>query len=150
MQTPVEEEGAEGVKERKNANEIVNEFDLNHDGQTDAGSTTRRVRTVCRAGAQGGWTSTGTARSTSRVLRRQGELNKESIDLDFDGKIDQVTYFEGETWSARRATSTTTASPSLWIFYEKGQIVRKERDTNGDGKVDYWEYWENAEVDPHR
>ena len=148
VQTVAEEEGAEGVKERKNANEVVKEYDLNHDGKTD-------VWKYFQKGADG----------QLKLVRKELDINwdghvdvwkyyddkeqlaKEALDLDYDGHIDQVTYFENGQPVRKEKDLDYKGKPDLWIYYEKGQIARKERDTKGTGKVDYWEYWANGQPD---
>jgi hypothetical protein len=53
---------------------------------------------------------------------KEGRVAKEEIDLDFDGKFDET------------------------VFYEVGKVVRKEYDRNGDGKIDTWAYFENEKL----
>jgi antitoxin component YwqK of YwqJK toxin-antitoxin module len=140
-----EEDNIEGVKESKSGNEIVKEFDLNHDGKTD-------VWKFYQKDAQG----------QLKLVRKEMDINwdgrvdvfkyyddkeqmtKEALDLDYDGHLDQVTYFKSGEIEHKEKDLDYNGKPDLWVFFEKGQIVRKERDTKGAGKVDYWEIWANG------
>ncbi|MCA9593671.1 MAG: hypothetical protein KC776_10185 [Myxococcales bacterium] len=88
-----------------------------------------------------------------------------AVDLNFDGKIDAYTYFDGSGQVRRREhdydrdghieeisiykagvlteqeRSTTLADKlDTWHFYQNGKLARTERDSDGDGVVDQW--WE--------
>ena len=78
------------------------------------------------------------------VFDADGQVSEETLDLDYDGKVDDTLYFEKGKRSARRRTSTATAGSTPGATTSNEKLVRKERDANGDGKVDYWEYWENG------
>lgn len=76
-----------------------------------------------------------------------GEREREAMDLDFDGKVDSVFFYEKGINVRRERDLNGDGRPDVWAYYEKGKLVRKERDSNGDGRVDYWEYWENGQID---
>ena len=48
----------------------------------------------------------------------EGQVTKETLDLDFDGKVDDT------------------------LFFEKGKKVRSEKDLDGDGRVDTWSFYD--------
>lgn len=77
----------------------------------------------------------------------EGNLEKQVVDLDFDGKPDVVMYFEKGQLVRKESAFGFDGKPTEIAYYEKGKLVRKEKDLNGDGKIDYWEYWENGEID---
>ena len=128
--------------------ETLTEYDLNHDGKPDVWKVTRR-----------------TADGKEVLVRRQRDLNddgkidvweeydeagnlvKQTLDLDFDGKPDLVLHFEKGQLVLKEMSFGFDGKPHAWAYYEKGKLVRKERDENGDGRVDYWEYWEGGEID---
>jgi hypothetical protein len=143
---------SENIRQRKQGNETVVEYDLNKDKRTDVWSYTVKAK-----GPDG--------REFDRLVRKELDLNndgkvdvnktydekeqviKESLDLDFDGKVDQTNHYEKGIIVRKESDLASDGKASVWKYYEKGKLVRKERDTNGDGKVDYWEYWEGEQVD---
>jgi len=128
--------------------ETMSAFDLNQSGKPNLWKYTRR-------GADG----------KEVVVRRERDLNgdgrvdvweyyddagnleKQVVDLDFDGKADVVMYFEHGQMVRKESAFGFDGKPHTVAYYEKGKLVRKEKDENGDGKIDYWEYWENGEID---
>jgi len=76
-----------------------------------------------------------------------GNLEKQVVDLDFDGKPDVIIYFEKGQMVRKESAFGFDGKATEIAYYEKGKLVRKEKDLNGDGKIDYWEYWENGEID---
>ena len=128
--------------------ETLAEYDLNHDGKPDVWKVTRRA-----------------ADGKELLARRERDLNddgkidvweaydddgnvvKQTVDLDFDGKPDLVLHFEKGQLVRKELGFAFDGKPHAWSYYEKGKLARKERDENNDGRVDYWEYWEGGEVD---
>lgn len=147
-QPPVETRPAVIPGFEKQANEILTEYDLNHDGKPDVWKYVLRD-----------------ASGKEILLRKEKDLNGDGkidtwekyapdaslvravYDLDFDGKPDATLVYEKEQLVRKELAFGFDGVPRSWNYYEKGKLARKERDTNGDGKVDYWEYWENGEVD---
>jgi hypothetical protein len=76
-----------------------------------------------------------------------GAVERQAVDLDFDGKPDAVLYFEKGLLVRKELSFGFDGKPHVTAYYEKGKLVRKEKDDNGDGKVDTWEYWEGGELD---
>ena len=76
-----------------------------------------------------------------------GNLEKQVVDLDFDGKADVIMYFEKGQMVRKEMAFGFDGKPREIAYYEKGKLARKEKDENGDGRIDYWEYWENGEID---
>jgi hypothetical protein len=137
-----------GHSPEKGAGEILTELDLNHDGKTDVWKYTRKT-------AQGKEILVRKERDLNNDGKidvwewydADGNLEKQAIDFDFDGKPDVVLYFEKGQLVRKEMAFGFDGKPHAWSYYEKGHLVRKERDENGDGKVDYWEYWEGGEID---
>ncbi len=142
-----ETQSASPAQEAK-PDEIVSEYDLDHDGKPDTWKTARRlpdgrevlVRVERDLNADG-------KVDVREYYDAEGNLEKQVIDLDFDGKPDVVLYFEKGQLVRKEYAFGFDGKPHAWSYYEKNRLVRKERDENGDGKVDYWEYWENGEID---
>jgi hypothetical protein len=147
-----EETLSDNIRQKKSGDETVTEFDLNGDKKADVwtytvkakGADGKEIDRVSRKELDINWDGRV---DIARVYDDKEVLVKESLDLDFDGKVDQVNYFEKGVIIRKERDLTAAGKPSLWLYYEKGKLVRKERDTNADGKVDYWEYWEADQID---
>ena len=133
--------------------EHVQAYDLHRRGKPDAW-----VYTVSTKDASG--------RPVERRVRREADLNgdgkvdivqwfnesgeivKETLDLDYDGKVDDTIYFEKGKKIRTEKDLDGDGRIDTWNYYDGAEkLVRKERDVKGSGKVDYWEYWENGAID---
>jgi hypothetical protein len=128
--------------------EIVTEYDLTHDGKPDVWKYTIKDATGNEVLVRKEKDLNGDGKiDTWEKYGPDGTLVMVAYDLDFDGRPDEILYFEKEQLVKKEMAFGFDGIPRSWSYYEKGKLVRKERDTNGDGKVDYWEYWENGEID---
>ena len=151
--------GAEGpaakgepIRPRRAAGEKVTELDTNWDGTPDVWDytveekgpdgreRTRRVRRELDAN----WD--GRVDLTFYYGARE-EQERLAMDLDFDGKVDSVQFFEKGVKVRAERDLNGDGKTDEWVFYEKTQVARREQDANFDGRVDTWEYWENGQVD---
>jgi len=103
-----------------------------------------------------------------RYYNDEGRPAREEADRNFDGKMDEVTFFErgriarmeqdtnsdgnidtkvfyengrplrGERDMAGRSTPSNWR-PDVWEYYEEGRVVRSGMDMDGDGRVDRWD-----------
>jgi hypothetical protein len=76
-----------------------------------------------------------------------GTLSFEEFDLDFDGRFDLWSYYQGGHKIREEMDTNYDHRPDFTKFFEGDKLVRVERDTNNDGKVDQWEYYENGKLD---
>jgi len=77
-----------------------------------------------------------------------GVVTKETLDLDYDGKVDDTLYFEKGKKVRSEKDLDGDGRVDTWSYFDGNEkLVRKERDVKGTGKVDYWEYWENGAID---
>jgi hypothetical protein len=76
-----------------------------------------------------------------------GTLSFEEFDLDFDGRFDLWSYYQGGHKVREEMDTNYDRRPDFTKFFEADRLVRVERDTNNDGKVDQWEYYENGKLD---
>jgi len=77
-----------------------------------------------------------------------GQVSKETLDLDYDGKVDDTLYFEKGKKVRSEKDLDGDGRIDTWSYYDANEkLSRKERDVKGTGKVDYWEYWENGAID---
>jgi hypothetical protein len=75
---------------------------------------------------------------------QEGQILRQEFDTQGDGKVDTKIYFDnGRPLRAERdlqARSTADRwSPDRWEYYEAGRVVRMGTDVDGDGKVDRWD-----------
>ncbi|HXU79891.1 MAG TPA: hypothetical protein VN914_00730 [Polyangia bacterium] len=76
-----------------------------------------------------------------------GVLTFEEFDIDFDGRFETWTYYQGGQKVREDRDMDYDGRPELSEYYESGRKVRAERDTNRDGRIDEWEYYENGKLD---
>ncbi len=128
--------------------EALVEYDLNHDGKPDVWKYTRKRPdgTEVLSRKERDLNSDGKI-DVWDWYDDQGNLEKQVLDFDFDGKPDRILHFEKGQLVSKEEAFGFDGKPHEWAYYEKGRLVRKERDTNGDGRVDTWEYWEGGEID---
>jgi len=103
-------------RERSQAERLLvrKELDLNHDSRIDIWS----------------------------FFAENGELTREEMDGDFDGKIDWVDHYQADTRAMTEVDTDYDGQFDMFKYYENGLISRKERDTSGNGKVDFWELFD--------
>ncbi|MCA9530445.1 MAG: hypothetical protein KC543_09940 [Myxococcales bacterium] len=74
----------------------------------------------------------------------KGRVVREELDTNHDGRIDTKYYFDnGERTRAELDTlGRSTADdwrPNVWEYYAGGRLLRVGTDLDGDGKVDRWD-----------
>lgn len=94
---------------------VRKEFDLNHDGKVDM----------------------------VKVFNEKGEVIKEMIDFDFDGRFDTTNFYEKSQLVRQEMDLNWDGKPDIVKYFEKGKITRKEISTKIDGKMDYFEYYDD-------
>ncbi len=86
-----------------------------------------------------------------RYYSDEGRPTREEADRDFDGKMDDVTYFERGRIARIEQDTNANGVIDTKVFYENGRPLRGERDTAGRSSAnswrpDYWEYYEDGRV----
>lgn len=72
-------------------------------------------------------------------------LVRKEIDLDYDGKIDQITYFTDTGELERTEIDRNFDGQFDWTdHYQDGVRVMSEVDSDGDGKMDVFSYYEGT------
>jgi hypothetical protein len=128
--------------------ETLSQYDLNHDGRPDVWKVTRRAADGREVLVRRQLDLNGDGKiDVWEEYDQAGSLVKQTVDLDFDGRPDEVIHFEKGQVVRKEMGFAFDGKPHAWLYYEKGKLVRKERDENGDGRVDVWEYWDGDEVD---
>jgi hypothetical protein len=74
-----------------------------------------------------------------------GTVVRREFDFDRDGAIDEIQTFSGGQIVAKERASTFSHRIDTWEKYANGKIVGTERDANGDGRVDQW--WDFKSAD---
>jgi hypothetical protein len=76
-----------------------------------------------------------------------GTLTFEEFDLDFDGRFDLWSYYQGGKKVREEMDTNYDRRPDFTKYFEGDRMVRVERDTNNDGRVDEWQYYEAGKLD---
>jgi len=84
-----------------------------------------------------------------KVYDEKGRLRKETIDDDFDGTRDRVSYYNPQNNSLARKELYADDGETVVKrrFYTGGNLDRVEADTDGDGTYDYFEYFSDGDLD---
>ena len=86
-----------------------------------------------------------------RFYTDEGRPQSEESDRDFDGRMDQVTYFEHGRVARVEQDTNGNGRVDTKIYYEAGSPVRSERDLAGRSSADNWqpdrwEYFEDGHL----
>ena len=86
-----------------------------------------------------------------RYYNDEGRPSREEADRDFDGKMDEIIYFERGRIARMEQDTDADGAIDSKVFYENGRPLRGERDTAGRSSAgswrpDYWEYYEEGRV----
>ncbi len=84
-----------------------------------------------------------------RYYNDEGRPLREEADRDFDGQMDEITYFERGRIVRQEIDSDRDGRVDSKVFYENGRPLRAERDLGGRStpqqwQPDRWEYYENG------
>lgn len=121
---------------------LEQQIDLNGDGAADVfnyyqGDGAEGARLLIRKEVDLNWDSRVDVRSWFDL---SGQLEKEEMDGDFDGRVDWVDHYQGGKRVLSKVDTDYDGIFDLYKIFEGGKVRRKERDTNGDGNIDFWEY----------
>jgi hypothetical protein len=85
------------------------------------------------------------------IFREDGEIAKQVLDEDFDGRPDRTIIFDAQTHRPGRVEEDTSGDGVLdsWTDYDNGVIARRRSDSNGDGTVDTWSFFRAGELARH-
>ena len=85
------------------------------------------------------------------IFREGGEIAKEVLDEDFDGRPDRTMVFDPQTHRPSRVEEDTRGDGVLdsWTDYANGAIARRRSDSNGDGTVDTWSFFRAGQLTRH-
>ncbi len=86
-----------------------------------------------------------------RYYNDEGRPMREEADRNFDGRMDEITFFENGRIVRKEIDSNQSGIVDTKIFYENGRPLRSERDMAGrstasDWRPDRWEYFEEGRM----
>lgn len=86
-----------------------------------------------------------------RYYNDEGRPLREEADRNFDGQMDEISYFEDGRVVRQETDTNYDGRVDTKIFYEGRQPIRAERDMTGrstptDWRPDRWEYFENGRM----
>lgn len=86
-----------------------------------------------------------------RYYTDEGRPLREESDRNFDGRMDQITFFERGEIVRQDLDTTRDGRVDTRLFFEKGRVVRSERDLTGRSaggawRPDRWEYYQEGRL----
>ena len=115
--TCVESKGSELEATRPSFADVI-ESDINKDGDID------------------GWS-----------YMNDGYIERQEIDMNFDGKIDSVFMYEKDGRVKEEILDTNyDGKMDNWRYYNGGEVIRDSIDSDFDGKIDVWFYIDRGRV----
>lgn len=69
-----------------------------------------------------------------------GQLRRRERDYDRDGKIEEITIYQAGSLTEQQRSTTMADRLDTWQYFQGGKLARTERDSDGDAIVDQW--WE--------
>lgn len=136
-------------------NRDVSEYDTSGDSTPDVRKVfmtkgvggTLRLILICRESDLNG----DNVKDIIRFYDDEGRPMRDEADRNFDGKIDEVTYFEAGLLTRQEIDSNGNGRVDTKIFYEHNKPVRTERDMSKRSDKDHWrpdtwEYFEDGQI----
>ena len=114
-------------------------FDTNRDGKKDLFEANAAGKLACRASDLD---FDGTIDQTT-FFDPSGVVRRREVDLDGNGVPNLVETYKGGKLTLREIDGASLGKFDMWDSYDPGtgERTRRERDTNGDGKIDqYWTF----------
>ncbi len=65
-----------------------------------------------------------------------GKVREEILDTDYDGRMDNWRTYENGSLVEDQIDSNSDGEVDIWFYIDRGKIIRLEKDTTGDGKPD--------------
>ncbi|MFW5876095.1 MAG: hypothetical protein ACOCXM_05115 [Myxococcota bacterium] len=69
---------------------------------------------------------------------------REEHDFDFDGKLDQIAFFDNGELVRKELDTNFDNRIDTWMWCDGGQVEKAERDRRNTGDVDTWEVYEDG------
>lgn len=133
----------------------TSEYDTSGDDVPDVRKVFQRMGTppatrlvlICREADLNG---DGT-KDVVRYYNDEGRPLREEADRDFDGQMDEISFYENGRIQRMENDTNHDGKVDLKIFYDNGNPVRTERDTANRSTPDHWqadrwEYFDNGRM----
>ena len=72
------------------------------------------------------------------------QVSQERFDFDFDGRLDQLSFYERGELVRQELDTNFDDIIDTWLWCSDGWVARAERDRQRDGKPDVWETYERG------
>jgi hypothetical protein len=85
------------------------------------------------------------------IFRANGDIIRQVLDEDFDGRPDRTLSFDPESHQLSRLEEDSNQDGVLDSFtdYSDGTIERRRSDADGDGSIDTWSFFRDGELARH-
>jgi len=134
-----------GEQAREDCRETGNTVstDVNNDGTPDIYHTSRDGRRRC---TEIDMNFDGRI-DVVRFYEDDGETpRREEHDFDFDGRLDQVAFYEGGELTRKELDTNFDNRVDTWMWCEDGLVARAERDRHNNGRPDTWEVYQRGRL----
>jgi hypothetical protein len=81
-----------------------------------------------------------------RFYNGRQQLERELLDIDFDGVLDYTNIYRNGILAERQADVDGDQVPEEVRFYRGGNLARIESDVDGDGRLEFYEYFRDNEL----
>ena len=142
------------VEERLSDGTLLLKFDVNQDGSPDVWKyfleesskedATVLTRRLLKKEVDVNYDGT---KNVIRTYTEEQTLKEEEVDVDLNGKIDIINYFDNGILAKKDLFDEAEKKVTTRFYDDRNQVVRVEKDTNGDSSIDYWEYYEAGVLD---
>ena len=79
-----------------------------------------------------------------RIFDEANTVRSEELDVDLDGKVDAILYFDGGKLTRKELIEAESGRVGTTRHYSEGTLIRVEKDENADERIDYWEFYEEG------
>lgn len=85
------------------------------------------------------------------IYRHDGQVVREVLDDDFDGRAERILHYDLATHRIARVDEDFDHDGAIdsWTDYRDGRVIRRRADASSDGNVDSWTYYRDGEVSRH-
>jgi len=79
-----------------------------------------------------------------RIFDENNNVRTEELDVDLDGQIDAILYFDGGKLTRKELLQAESGRVGTTRYYSNDTLIRVEKDENVDERIDYWEFYEEG------
>lgn len=90
----------------------------------------------------------GDGRTDHWIFRERGEILRELLDDDFDGRPDRTLHYDLASHQVRAIEEDANHDGQIdtWTSLRDGVVMRRRADGNADGHVDTWSYYRKGDL----